>query len=93
MPKYLIVRQFEVGQAEMPNVGRKSRKLVEEEFPQITWEYSHVTINDSGLVKTFCVYDGPNEEMVREHAAELGLHDLEGIHEIVGDVTPADFPL
>jgi len=30
---------------------------------------------------------------VRRHAKALGLHTVEGITEIAGDVTPADFPI
>jgi len=30
---------------------------------------------------------------VRRHAVELGLHDLQRISEIAGDVSPDDFPL
>ncbi len=92
MPRYLIVRSFEVGEDQMPGVGRRSRELAEEEFPQITWEHSHVVVDDDGLVKTFCVYGAPNEEIVRDHARALGKHTLDGLYEIAGDVTPADFP-
>jgi hypothetical protein len=31
--------------------------------------------------------------MVRQHSAELGLHEIVSLYEIVGDVTPEDFPL
>ena len=93
MPKYLVERQFQVGQEQMPEVGRRSRQLVEEHFPEITWEHSHVAVDDGGGVKTFCVYVAPSEDVVREHANELGMHNIKAIYEIAGDVTPADFPL
>jgi hypothetical protein len=93
VPKYLVERQFEVGREEMPAVGRRSRWLIEGQFPQITWDHSHVTLDDGGRVKTFCLYDAPSEDAVREHATELGLHESQAVYEIVGDVTPADFPL
>jgi hypothetical protein len=51
-----------------------------------------VTIDDDGLVRTFCVYAAPDEQTVRDHAGYLGKHQVEAITEIVGDVTPADFP-
>jgi len=38
------------------------------------------------------VYEAPDEQTVREHAQQLGEHEY-WIQEIVGDVTPADFPL
>ena len=93
MPRYLVERQFQVGQEQMPQVGRRSRQVAEEQFPEITWEHSHVAVDDGGGVKTFCVYGAPNEDMVRQHAAKLGSHSIEAIYEIAGDVTPADFPL
>jgi hypothetical protein len=92
MPRYMIVRSFDVGEAEMPAVGRRSRQIAEEEFPQVTWELSHVVVDDSGKVRTFCVYGAPNEDVVRQHSTRLGQHQVDSIDEIVGDVTPADFP-
>ena len=92
MPRYLVIRKFEVDADEMPPVGRRSRQGIENHFPEITWEHSHVTIDDDGLVRTFCVYAAPDEQTVRDHAGYLGKHQVEAITEIVGDVTPADFP-
>ena len=92
MPRFLIVRRFDVSEDQMPVVGRRSRELVEDQFPEITWEHSHVCVDDEGTVRTYCVYAAPTEEIVREHSQQLGRHTLEGVHEIAGDVTPADFP-
>jgi hypothetical protein len=92
MPRYLIVRSFQVGEDSMPKVGRKSRVLTEEQFPSITWEHSHVVVDDEGFVHTYCVYEAPTEEIVREHSKKLGRHTIDGLFEIAGDVTPADFP-
>jgi uncharacterized protein DUF4242 len=88
----MIVRSFDVGQDDMPAVGRRSRAIVDHELPEITWELSHVVVDDNGLVRTFCVYDAPNEELVLEHSSRLGQHRIDSLDEIVGDVTPADFP-
>ena len=88
----MIVRSFDVGEGEMPAVGRRSREIVDHELPEITWELSHVVVDDNGLVRTFCVYDAPNEELVLEHSSRLGQHRIDSLDEIVGDVTPADFP-
>jgi hypothetical protein len=92
MPRYLIIRSFEVTEDQMPNVGRRSRELTEGDFPEITWEHSHVVVDDEGIVHTYCVYAAPTENVVREHGKKLGQHTIDGIHEIAGDVTPADFP-
>ena len=92
MPRYLVVRSFEVGEDQMPAIGRRSRLLTEGDFPDITWEHSHVVVNDTGLVRTFCVYAAPDEAIVREHSKKLGKHTIDELVEIAGDVTPADFP-
>jgi hypothetical protein len=92
MPRYMIIRSFEVGEDQMQPVGRRSRELTEVDFPEITWEHSHVVVDDTGLVRTFCIYSAPDEEAVRNHSTRLGRHKIESIDEIVGDVTPADFP-
>jgi hypothetical protein len=41
---------------------------------------------------TYCVYEAPDEETVRNHAVDLGRHTLDAVHEIAGDVNPSDFP-
>jgi hypothetical protein len=92
MPRYLIERRFDVPEAEMQGVGRRSREIVEESFPEITWEYSHVTVDETGAVKTFCVYGAPTEDMVRDHARQLGFHEILALYELAGEITPADFP-
>jgi hypothetical protein len=92
MPRYIIVRSFDVDEAEMPAVGRRSKEIVEQEFPEVTWERTHVVVDDSGKVRTFCVYAAPSEAVVREHATRLGRHVVDSVDEIAGDVTPADFP-
>lgn len=92
MPRYLIVRRFSVDESQMPFVGRRSREITEDELPEITWEHSHVVVDEDGNVLTYCVYDAPSEEVVMEHSKRLGRHHVEALHEIAGDVTPADFP-
>jgi hypothetical protein len=92
VPRYVIVRTFTVDADEMPEVGRRSKEISHEQFPQIAWEHSHVAVDDKGVVRTFCVYSAPDEESIREHALVLGKHTIDAIHEIAGDVTPADFP-
>ena len=93
MPKYLIERQFEVTAERMPEVGRRSKEIIVEDFPEIEWEHSHVVVDEAGNARTYCVYDAPNVDVVRRHGDQLGFHDIVGIYEIAGDVTPDDFPL
>jgi Protein of unknown function (DUF4242) len=91
MPRYLIERTFEVDENQMPRIGRRSNQVISE-LPGIVWEHSHVVMDEQGNVKTFCIYEAPNEEIVRKHSAGLGEHALDRIYEIGGDVTPDDFP-
>jgi hypothetical protein len=92
MPRYMIVRSFDVGESGMPAVGRRSRQIVDGELTEIVWEHSHVVVDDDGKVRTYCVYEAPSAEMVVEHSDRLGKHVIASIEEIAGDVTPADFP-
>jgi hypothetical protein len=92
VPRYLVIRKFTVDADEMPEVGRRSKQIATEQFPQVTWEHSHVVVDDEGVVRTFCVYSGPDEGAIRAHAVALGQHTIDGLHEIAGDVSPADFP-
>ena len=88
----MIVRSFDCTESDMPDVGRRSREIIEQKFAEIVWEHSHVVVDDEGKVRTFCVYQAPDEETLLAHSALLGMHSIESIDEISGDVTPADFP-
>jgi hypothetical protein len=93
VPRYLVIRRFDVSEDQMPEVGSRSRKVIEDSYPKIVWEHSHVVVDEDGTVLTYCVYDAPDKEMVRDHAGDLGQHTIDDIHEIAGDVTPHDFPV
>lgn len=93
MPRYVVERTFDVTEDEMPNVGRRSRRIAGEQFPEIVWEHSHVVTDSDGTLKSFCVYEAPDEATIRRHAELLGDHVVDHVYEIGGDVTPADFPL
>ena len=93
MTKFLIERTFHVSEDQMDYVGRRSKQVAQDDYPEITWHHSHVVVGDDGKVRTYCVYEAPTREIVEGHAAELGMHTVDGIYEIAGDVTPDDFPL
>jgi hypothetical protein len=93
MTMFLVERAFSVGQDQMAEIGKRSRQLTENEFQEITWHHSHVVVDGDANVKTYCIYEAPDEDVVRRHAEMLGWHRVEGIYEIAGDVTPDDFPL
>src|SRR5439155_5568574 len=53
MPKYVIERDFSIGEERMPEVRRRSRQIIEEQFPTVTWLHSHVTVDSEGHVRSF----------------------------------------
>jgi hypothetical protein len=90
MPRYLIERGY--GRAEqeaMQNIGVRSKEAAEQ-LADVTWEHSHVVSDETGI-KSYCVYEAPNEDRLREHGDMVGNHTIVRIYEIAGDVTPADF--
>ena len=93
MPRYLIERTYTVDMDGLPTVATRSKAIGHYHYPEIVWEHSHVVVGVDGTPKSFCIYEAPNEEMVREHSRYLGDHIVETIYEIAGDVSPADFPL
>lgn len=93
MARYLIERVWEdMDEEEMDAMGPISKKIATEHFPQIRWEHSHVVMDSAGTLKSFCIYSSPNEDLLRDHAQQLGHHAVTNIYEIGGDISPSDFP-
>ena len=91
MPRYVIERVYGTAvQEDMARIGSRSKNVAREHFPDLTWEHSHVVSDESGI-KSFCVYEAPSEERLREHAQQVGEHTVTHIYAIAADVTPADF--
>ena len=71
MPKYVIEREIpdagKLSAAELKAISQKSCGVLQKLGPQIQWVHSYVTDD-----KIYCVYNAPNEEMVREHASQGG---------------------
>jgi hypothetical protein len=71
MPKYLIEREIagagKLSAPELQAVSQKSCSVLQQLGPQIQWVQSYVTGD-----KIYCVYIAPNEEMIKEHAAQGG---------------------
>lgn len=94
MPRFVIERDFGlVGEEEMQEVAARSKATGIEQFPDISWEHSHVCSADDGAVKSFCVYSAPSSERLLEHADRVGGHVVTKIYEIVGDITPEEVKL
>jgi len=71
MPKYVIERDLpgagKLSPQELQAVAQKSCGVLGKLGSQIQWVHSYVTGD-----KIYCVYIGPNEEMIREHARQGG---------------------
>lgn len=71
MPKYVIERDIpgagKLSPADLQAISQKSCGVLAKMGPQIQWVHSYVTAD-----KIYCVYNAPNETMVREHAAQGG---------------------
>jgi hypothetical protein len=91
MGRYVIERNFgAISDDDMLSAAVRSDQMAMERFPEIIWEHSHIVVGDDGEVLTFCVYEAPSEEMIREHAEAFGSHTIARIYELLDDVTPAE---
>jgi hypothetical protein len=88
MPRYIIQRNLgPVTLADVQAAGLRSKQVREAQFPDLTWEHSHVVQTKQGMM-TFCVYSGPSVERVKQHAAAAGL-PADEVFDLVTDVDPA----
>ncbi|MEL0456629.1 DUF4242 domain-containing protein [Tamlana flava] len=71
MPKYVIEREIpgagDLTPEQLKGISQTSCGVLRELGPEIQWVHSYVA-ND----KIYCIYNAPNEEMVREHAKRGG---------------------
>ena len=71
MPKYVIERVVpgasKMSPSDLKAMSQRSCNVLNQLGPQIQWVQSYVTTD-----KIYCVYNAPNEEMVRRHAQEGG---------------------
>ena len=73
MPRYLVERTFPDGLGITPTDegARACLSVVENNADSgVTWIHSYVTEDRR---KTFCIYDGPSPEAIRQTAARNGL--------------------
>jgi hypothetical protein len=96
VPRYLVVRKFDVDEDEIPGLSSRLAKRAMEGAEDIKWEHTHVTLDEEGLVRTYCIYTAEDEGAVTRYTGLLGEilgeHQIESVREIAADITPADFP-
>ncbi len=71
MPKYVIEREIpgagNLSPEQLKAISQTSCGVLSKMGTQIQWVHSYVTTD-----KIYCIYNAPNEEMVREHAMQGG---------------------
>ncbi|MGA8089949.1 MAG: DUF4242 domain-containing protein [Terracidiphilus sp.] len=71
MPKYVIEREVPGAGSLSPDqlqaISETSCGVLRKLGPEIQWVHSYVTGD-----KIYCIYIAPNEQLVREHAAQGG---------------------
>lgn len=86
MPKYVIEREIpgagKLTAEQLKGISQTSCGVLSKMGPQIQWVHSYVT-ND----KIYCIYNAPNEEMVREHAKQGGF-PANSVNEVTTIIDP-----
>ena len=71
MPKFVIERELpgagKFTPQQLQALSQKSCGVLRNLGPEIQWVHSYVT-ND----KIYCIYNAPNETLIREHASQGG---------------------
>ena len=86
MPKYVIEREIpgagDLTAEQLTGISQTSCGVLQNMGPLIQWVQSYVTGD-----KIYCVYIAPNEDMIREHAAQGGF-PANSISEIKAIIDP-----
>ena len=87
MPTYVIEREIDnIGsssQEQLKAISQASCDVLGKMGSEIKWNHSYVTDN-----KIYCVYDAPNEDMIREHARQGGF-PANSISKVANVISPA----
>ena len=71
MPKFVIEREIpgagKLNAEQLKGISQTSCGVLSKMGSEIQWVHSYVTDD-----KIYCIYNAPNEEMVREHARQGG---------------------
>ncbi len=86
MPKYVIEREIpgagKLTPEQLQGISQTSCGVLNKLGPQIQWVQSYVTGD-----KIYCIYNAPNEAMVREHAA-LGGFPANSVAQVMTIIDP-----
>jgi hypothetical protein len=76
----------DITDAQLDEAARESERVRLEDFPEIGWEHSHV-VRVAGGLRSFCIYSAPDEQVIRDHAARVGI-PADRIHVIHAEIVP-----
>lgn len=88
MPQFLIERHIPGVESmcpeELQSVARRSNSVLADLGNEIQWVHSYVVDG-----KTFCVYNAPDEELIREHARMTGFpcNKIREVKQVIGPAT------
>lgn len=88
MPKFVIEREIpgagKLSPGDLKAISQKSCSVLNGMGPQIQWVESFVTDD-----KVYCIYNAPDESMVREHAAQGGFpaNKVSRVSAVIGPTT------
>jgi hypothetical protein len=86
MPKYVIEREIpgagKLTAEQLKGISQTSCGVLSKMGPEIQWVHSYVT-ND----KIYCIYNAPNEDMIREHAKQGGF-PANSVNEVTTIIDP-----
>jgi len=82
--RYLIERSFPAGALDGLDAATKEKVNANNATLGVRWLHSYA---NADRTKTFCVYEGPSEDAVREAAALNGL-PVDSVMEVPVDLTP-----
>lgn len=87
MPTYVIERDIpgagQLSPDDLQAISRKSCDVLESLGPQIKWQQSFVTDD-----RIYCVYEAPDEAMIREHARQGGF-PVDRVSVVAAVISPA----
>jgi hypothetical protein len=88
MPRYIIEREIpgagDLNTDQLVGIAQKSCTVLDKMGPHIQWVHSYVAGD-----KIYCIYNAPNEEMIREHAMQGGFpaNKITQISHIIDPIT------
>jgi hypothetical protein len=87
MPRYVVLRALgDVSPEALEAAADNATRVREAQFPEITWEHSHITRTGDGVM-AYCVYAAPSPQHLRDHAAAAGL-PADDVQEIEHELVP-----